>query len=214
MPSNSRALECSPYQHLRRVWHQRLTLCRMQLLSGVHFQTCSCVSLWASRTARTRNRRHGAVPPRIFTPCWRACPPTIECWKVARTNICDEVDTSGRRFVVSSCRPGCVCGSVLAYRCDRRNRAGGAAVSPQRAAHLGCSLPKARQQAGEDKHREAWRHTVANLFCWLARTPSKSRVFKSSPYQHLRRVWHCRQTFLRMQLPPGMHLRARKCASL
>ena len=121
MPSKSRVLESSPYQHLPRVWRDRQTLCRMQLLSGVHFQTCSCVSLWGSRTARTRNRRHGAVPPRIFTPCWRACPPTIECWKVARTNICDEVHTSGRRFVVCSCRPVCVCGSVLAYRCDGRN---------------------------------------------------------------------------------------------
>ena len=45
MPSNSPVIESSPYQHLRRVWRDRKTLCRMKLPSGVHLRARACVSL-------------------------------------------------------------------------------------------------------------------------------------------------------------------------
>ena len=45
MPSNSRVLESSPYQHLRRVWYGRQTLFRMKLSPGVHLRSRPRVSL-------------------------------------------------------------------------------------------------------------------------------------------------------------------------
>ena len=45
MPANSRVLESSPYQHLRRVWRQRETLFRKQLLSGAHLRPHTSVLL-------------------------------------------------------------------------------------------------------------------------------------------------------------------------
>ena len=102
IPSDSRVLESSPYQHLQRVRRDRQTLFRMKLLSEMHLRARTYVSLKqdepsrgaqypsgrnllsdtfyperGSRTPRRRKERRGAVRSRISSPCSRACPPTI-----------------------------------------------------------------------------------------------------------------------------------------
>ena len=48
---------------------------------------------------------------------------------------------------------------------------------------------------------------------WRA-CPQKVGCSRACPYQHLRRVWRERQALLRVELLSGVHLRARKSASL
>ena len=79
---------------------------------------------------------------------------------------------------------------------------------------LGYLLPTAWRQAGEDKKRETWCRTAANLFSGLVCMTSNSRVLESIPYQHLRRVWLERRTLFHMKLLSGVHLRTRTCVSL
>ena len=151
MPSNSPVTASSPYQHLRRVWRDRQTLCRMQLLSGVHLRVRTCVSQWreepsrggpqnprgrnlilltffpkrGSRLARRSYVSHGAARSQISPTAWRTCPPTVPRSKVGHINIYDEFGASGKRFFVGSCCLGCICAPFFAYRCKRRNQTGG-----------------------------------------------------------------------------------------
>ena len=77
-----------------------------------------------SRPARTRKERRGSVRSRTSSPTWRAYSPTIAWSKVAHTDIYDDFGASGKRFFVQSCCPECICGPVLAYRCDSMKRRG------------------------------------------------------------------------------------------